>query len=153
MKTLLIIALIIFIIWLFVKWTNIDHEEKTRQISGELRVKYPNFVRAIRSVYQNDASLFADNNKAFCYQLPIKTYNKKMGDMYYSIIDTTNDGNKPYVIQVYKGLDGVEINTERYYLSGDNDLEADEYVEIFNELGKEIMSDKRYLQSVTRIFL
>lgn len=152
MKTLLIIGLIIFIIWLVVKNVNLDNAEKTRLISGELRVKYPNFVKAIRKVYQDQASLYADNNKALCYQVPFKTYNRHMGDMYYSIIDTTNVGNKPYIIQVYKGVDGIEISTERSIMVSDNDLEIEDYVEKFNDLAKEIMSDERYLTSMTKGF-
>lgn len=151
MQIILVIGLLILVVWLVVKKVNIENEEKTRQISGELRVKYPNFVKAIRTAYQTNASLYADNNKALCYKIPISTYGKQMGEMFYSIIDTSNVGNKPYIIQVYKGFSGVEINTERNYMVDDNDLEIEDYLELFNELAKEIMSDERYLRSVSRL--
>lgn len=149
MTIVLIIGLVILIIWLISKRNQIDKEEEIRQISGELRVKYPNFVKAIREVYQSKAKLYADNNKALCYQVPVETFNKHMGDFYYSIIDTTNVGNKPYVIQVFKGNNNIEINTERYYLQNDYDLTIEQYIGIFDELAKEIMSDSRYLNSVS----
>ena len=149
MKTFLIISLIVLIIWLVVKRLNLDNEEKIRQISGELRVKYPNFVNAIRAIYQTQATLHADNNKALSYKTPINTFQRHMGDMFYSIIDTSNVGNRPYIIQVYKGLDGIEIVTERYQMQTDTDLSIEEYLGIFNELAREILSDHRYLSSVS----
>lgn len=149
MTIILIIGVVIFMIWLVNKRNQIDREEEVRQISGELRVKYPNFVKAIREVYQSKAKLYADNNKALCYQVPVETFNRHMGDFYYSIIDTTNVGNKPYIIQVFKGNNRVEINTERYFLHNDIDLTIEQYIENFNDLAKEVMSDSRYLNSIT----
>lgn len=149
MTVVLVIGIIIFLIWIATKRNKLEHSEELRQISGELRVKYPNFVRAIREAYQDKAKLNADNGKALSYKVPMETFNRHMGDQYYSIIDTSNVGNKPYIIQVFKGNNGVEINTERYYLQSDSDQSIELYIEIFNELAKEIMSDPRFLKSVT----
>lgn len=129
----------------------IENEEKISQISGELRAKYPNFVKAIRYCYNQNASLYADNNKALCYKIPVKTFNHHMGDMFYSIIDTTNIGNKPYLIQVYTGLDGVEVATERYYMISDDDLEVNEYIQIWRDFDIEIASQPRFIKSVSII--
>ena len=151
MTIFIIIGLIILIIWLVNYQANLNNEEKVRQISGELRVKYPNFVKAIRQSYYNNAVLYADNDKALCYKVPFKSLGIHKGDLYYSIIDTTNIGNKPYIIKVYKGIDGIEINTERYYMISENDLTIEEYIKIFNDLMLEIMSDTRYFNSISNL--
>jgi len=149
MTVIILISLIILIIWLVTKRKNLEHKEEINQISGELRVKYPNFVKAIRIVYGERAKLLIDNNKALCYKAPIMTFNRLMGDILTSIIDTTNIGNKPYIITGFKGNNGVDITTERYYLKDDIDLSTEQYLEIFDELAKEILSDSRYLKSIT----
>ena|SRR5690554_129475 len=146
---ILLILLIILIIWLITKRNNIDHEEQINQISGELRIKYPNFVKAIREVYKEKAQLYADNNKALCYKVPVMTFNRYMGDLFYSIIDKPSSGGSPYIIQGYKGADKTEVNAEKYYLEIDEDLEIDEYLEILNNQATEILSDNRYLNSIT----
>jgi hypothetical protein len=151
MTIFIIIGLIILVIWLVNYQATINSEEKIRQVSGELRVKYPNFVRAVRQSYQNNAVLYADNDKALCYKVPVKSLGIHKGDLYYSIIDTTNIGNKPYIIKVYKGIDGIEINTERFYMSSENDLTIEEYIKKFNELMLEIMSDTRYFNSISNL--
>ena len=151
MTIFIIIGLIILVIWLVNYQATINSEEKIRQVSGELRVKYPNFVRAVRQSYHNNAVLYADNDKALCYKVPVKSLSIHKGDLYYSIIDTTNIGNKPYIIKVYKGIDGIEINTERFYMSSENDLATEEYIKKFNELMLEIMSDTRYFNSISNL--
>jgi len=149
MRVIVILIIILIMIWLIVKRIDIDHEEKVRQVSGELRVKYPNFVKAIRYCYEQKATLYADDNKALCYKVPVKTFNHHMGDMLYSLIDTTNIGNNPYLIQVYHGLDGVEVATERYYMRSDVDLQVHEYIQIWKDFDIEIASQPRFLKSVT----
>ena len=64
MMILILIGLVILVIWLINSQNKLNNEETARQISGELRIKYPNFVRAIRQVYQNNALLHSDNDKA-----------------------------------------------------------------------------------------
>ncbi len=115
-------------------------------------VKYPNFLNAIKSIYHDSVTLYNNDRGALCYKVPFKTYQKSMGDMYFSLIDRSNMGNKPYILQVYRGLDGVEIVTNNKIMPSDSDLTVDEYVRIFNDLGKEIMSDERYLISMTQGF-
>jgi hypothetical protein len=150
MKIIVILIMILIIVWLIVKRVDIDNEEKVRQVSGELRIKYPNFVKAIRILYQQKANLYADNGKALCYKIPVKTFNKHMGDMLYSLIDTSNIGNNFYLIQVYTGLDGIEVVTERYYMKSDADLEVDEYIQIWKDFDIEIAIQPRFLKSVGR---
>ena len=149
MKVILIIAVLIFLIWVFNQRNKLERGEELRKVSGELRVKYPNFVRSLREAFQDKAQLVADDGKALCYKVPIETFNRHMGDLFFSIIDTTNVGNKPYIIQVFKGENGVEIHTERHFMVDNHDLSIDQYSIIFDNLSKEIMSDSRYLKSVT----
>ena len=149
MMILILIGLVILVIWLINSQNKLNNEETARQISGKLRIKYPNFVRAIRQVYQNNALLHSDNDKALCYKVPYKSLGNHKGDFFYSIIDTTNIGNRPYIIKVYKGLDGTEIASERYYMADDRDLQIEQYIKKFNELMLEIMSDPRYFNSIS----
>ena len=151
MQVLLIIVIIILLIWVFVSRSNLENKEIHRQISGKLRAKYPNFVNTIKVTFQTDAMLDTDNNTALCYKIPISTFGRKTGEMYYSIIDTINSDNKPYIMQSYIGFDGVEINTKRYYLKNAIDLEIDNYIEIFDDLANEIIMDSRYLHSISKI--
>ena len=151
MMILILIGLVILVIWLINSQNKLNNEETARQISGELRIKYPNFVRAIRQVYQNNALLHSDNDKALCYKIPFKSLGIHKGDLFYSIIDTSNIGNKPYIINVYKGLDGIEIVSERYYMANDNDMQIEDYLNKFNELLLEIMSDSRYYKSISNL--
>ena len=153
MTTVLLIGLIIFIVWLFVKNANLDSEQKAQQVSGELRVKYPNFVKAIRKIALTEYYLFADNNKALTYKIPIVTYNRPMGDLYYCLSDAGNLNNESHIILEYRGLDRTVITSGKKYLGKDEDLSIEEYLKKFTELDQEIMSDKRYLKSVTKGFM
>lgn len=149
MQLLLLILLFILIIWLTTKRNKIGYKEQIRQISGELRIKYPNFVKAIREAYKDKALLYADNNKVLCYKVPVMTFNRHMGDLFYSLIDNPNSGSSPYIIQGFKGVDRTEINAQKYYLELNKDLEIEEYLVILNDQATEILSDNRYLNSIT----
>ena len=149
MKIFFIIILFVLIIWLLTKKLKNENEERISQISGELRVKYPNFVRAIRVINGDSATIHADNNKALSYKVAITTFQRHMGDLYFSLIDMSQIGNKTYVILVYKGLDATEIATEKHYLQSDRDLNINDYEDIFSAQAREIMGDLRYLNSVS----
>lgn len=149
MVYVIFIALVVLIIWLITKRNSIEHEEQVKQISGELRVKYPNFVKAIREVYKEKAKLFTDNNKVLCYKVPVITFNRHMGDLYYYLIDDLSISRNPYVEIGYIGLDKTKINAEEYYLESDEDIEIEEYLEILNEQATEILTDNQYLNSTT----
>lgn len=146
---ILLILLVILIIWLITKRNKIGYDEQIRQISGELRIKYPNFVKAIREVYKDKALLYADNNKVLCYKVPVMTFNRHMGDLFYSLNDNPNSGCSTYIIQGFKGVDRTEINAQKYYLELNKDLEIEEYLVILNDQATEILSDNRYLNSIT----
>lgn len=149
MEFIVLILLIGLTIWLITKRNKIEHKELVKQISGELRVKYPNFVKAIREVYNEKAKLLTDNNKVLCYKVPVITFNRHMGDLYYYLIDDLSISTRTYVEIAYIGLDKTKINAEEYYLESNEDIEIEEYLEILNEQATEILMDKRYLNSIT----
>jgi hypothetical protein len=145
----MIIVILIIVGALIFFMSSLNHKEKVSQISGELRVKYPNFVRALRLAYGDDMLLKYDNNSALCYTTKIQTYGRHMGNMSISLVDKSSIGNSTYLIQLYKGFDGIEITTDRCYLPTPKDLEMTEYAQIFKQLAMELLADGRYSSSVS----
>ena len=144
MTVILIIVIVIGLIVAISERKDIEYAEKAELTSGELRVKYPNFVKAIRSMYGNEAYLTVDNNKFLTYRVAVKSLGSHVGDMILSLNDSNNNA---YIIQVYKGFDNVEVTTSKVYLDDFQNSEIDIYINILNSLAEKILQDKRFLAS------
>ena len=145
MTVILIIIIVIGLIVAISERKDIEYAEKAELTSGELRVKYPNFVKAIRSMYGNEAYLTVDNNKLLTYRVAVKSLGSHVGDMILSLNDSVN--NNPYIIQIYKGFDNVEVITPKVYLDDFQNNEIDIYINILNSLAEKILQDNRFLAS------
>lgn len=146
MTIIIIIIIVIGLITAISNRKDIEYAEKAELTSGELRVKYPNFVKAIRSMYGNEAYLTVDNNKALSYRVAVKSLSSHVGDMILSLHDSIND-SKPFIIQVYMGFDNVEIMTPKMYLDNSQFIDVTAYTNMLNTLAEKILFDKKYRAS------
>jgi len=148
--TLLFIIAIIIVIISAVQFTNNNRQEQEEKINGHLKQLYPNFAKALKSLYGDKVLIYADNNRALCYKIFVMYNNRKVGEMYFTLSVTEN---RNYVIQVYEGYDKKRIISEKYYLQGKDDLPVSKYKNIFAQITSKMIANSIYLNSTTGINL
>ena len=148
MNIVLVFVFIIAIVILISYVANQNTKEKVSKISGELRVKYPNFVKSLRSIPTDEMELNIDDNRVLSYKFPIKTFGAEKGIHYISLFDDET-GNRASIIQVYKGWDGTELHTRKIFLNDPENLTIDDFSNLLQDQVKEIFMNEKYLQSVS----
>src|SRR5699024_3443304 len=130
---LLVLALILFI--------QVDKSQsKSSRFSESNDSLYPNFRGALVNFYGSSAiSKYVDNGKVINYRIDILLYKRVVGKVSFLL----GLQGQHFIQLIYKGKDGVEIVTSKYYLSSNNDVNIEEYENTMSKAYSELVEDPR----------
>lgn len=146
---LLVISLVILVVAVS-SHNKMKVNEKYKRFGNGNKDKYPNFRNALSSVFGNDLQLHADNGRVITYKIATLFLDKKVGETFF-ILGLSESSN--YLSQLYRGHDGIEVQTDKRSLNTKSDISVAEYKKIISGFCLEIAKDARWIKSTSGISL